>query len=379
MKYRKRLTPIPGFRINLSRSGASATVGVPGLSVNVGRKGAYLNTGLPGTGLYDRKKISSWNSGSGRPSSGTKPSPHSGNRAPATSIGGNPLIEGAPEALHDSSFDELRETMMEVYHRRQELFQEIDKARRKLKSAQNLRSVLRFFLIGFLMPFLTSKVRSRKEELDALEEELNSAVVDLESTLAEELREDYEALTRAFELMSRSALLADITGQRWSANGARKAPVLTLQSQRVSLNLKSIPLLKTNVAAMHFENADGHDLYVYPGFILLTDTWRDVAIVKTSDFALTCSHHDMVWTGSLPSDAEIVGQEWAYANKDGSPDRRYRDNFLTPKIRLARLKFSSSAGLSEEYLTSHYKAAVLFTNAWNIWYGNAEVIEHEVP
>jgi hypothetical protein len=57
MKFRKRITVIPGVRLNISRSGVSVTGGIPGLSVNVGKKGAYLNTGVPGTGLYERTRI----------------------------------------------------------------------------------------------------------------------------------------------------------------------------------------------------------------------------------------------------------------------------------------------------------------------------------
>ncbi|MDR1358520.1 MAG: DUF4236 domain-containing protein, partial [Coriobacteriales bacterium] len=60
-KFRKRITVMPGFRVNLSKSGLSATVGVRGLSVNVGKNGAYLNTGIPGTGIYDRHKIADFN------------------------------------------------------------------------------------------------------------------------------------------------------------------------------------------------------------------------------------------------------------------------------------------------------------------------------
>ncbi|MEI6821872.1 MAG: DUF4236 domain-containing protein [Bacteroidota bacterium] len=58
MRYRKRISILPGLTINLSKSGISTTLGVKGFSVNVGSKGTYLNTGIPGTGLYDRTKIS---------------------------------------------------------------------------------------------------------------------------------------------------------------------------------------------------------------------------------------------------------------------------------------------------------------------------------
>lgn len=70
MKFRKRITIIPGVRLNLSGSGVSVTAGIPGLSVNVGKRGAYLNTGLPGSGLYERTRLDRAPSGSGRGSVG---------------------------------------------------------------------------------------------------------------------------------------------------------------------------------------------------------------------------------------------------------------------------------------------------------------------
>ena len=57
MRFRKTITICKGLKLNLSKSGVSATAGIPGLSINVGKKGAYLNTSIPGTGLYDRHKL----------------------------------------------------------------------------------------------------------------------------------------------------------------------------------------------------------------------------------------------------------------------------------------------------------------------------------
>jgi hypothetical protein len=45
------------IRLNFSKSGVSATIGIPGLSINIGKNGMYLNCGLPGTGLSTRKKL----------------------------------------------------------------------------------------------------------------------------------------------------------------------------------------------------------------------------------------------------------------------------------------------------------------------------------
>lgn len=63
MRYRKSIKICKGVRLNLSKSGVSATIGVRGLSVNTGPRGTYLNTGIPGTGIYDRRKIGGGSSG----------------------------------------------------------------------------------------------------------------------------------------------------------------------------------------------------------------------------------------------------------------------------------------------------------------------------
>jgi hypothetical protein len=57
LHFRKRITIIPGVKINLSESGFSTTIGPKGLSVNLGKHGAFLNTGIPGTGISHRENI----------------------------------------------------------------------------------------------------------------------------------------------------------------------------------------------------------------------------------------------------------------------------------------------------------------------------------
>lgn len=58
-RFQKRIRLLPGIRLNLSKTGASVTVGKTGLSVNLSKDGATGNVGIPGTGLAYREKISS--------------------------------------------------------------------------------------------------------------------------------------------------------------------------------------------------------------------------------------------------------------------------------------------------------------------------------
>jgi hypothetical protein len=56
-RFQRRIKILPGVRLNVSKSGLSATVGVRGASINVGERGTYANLGLPGTGLSTRTRI----------------------------------------------------------------------------------------------------------------------------------------------------------------------------------------------------------------------------------------------------------------------------------------------------------------------------------
>jgi hypothetical protein len=51
LRYHRRLSLLPGLRINLSRSGASVSVGHRGSWVTVGHGQRRVTVGLPGSGL----------------------------------------------------------------------------------------------------------------------------------------------------------------------------------------------------------------------------------------------------------------------------------------------------------------------------------------
>lgn len=51
-RFRKTISIIPGVRVNISKSGVSASVGGKGETVNIGQDGHVRGTvGLPGTGI----------------------------------------------------------------------------------------------------------------------------------------------------------------------------------------------------------------------------------------------------------------------------------------------------------------------------------------
>jgi hypothetical protein len=57
-RFRKSIKLFPGIRINLSKSGVSASIGRPGATVNISDRGTRSTVGLPGTGISYTEKLS---------------------------------------------------------------------------------------------------------------------------------------------------------------------------------------------------------------------------------------------------------------------------------------------------------------------------------
>jgi hypothetical protein len=56
-RFRRSFRLLPGIRLNLSKSGISASLGIRGAHVTVGPRGTTTSVGLPGTGLSYTSRV----------------------------------------------------------------------------------------------------------------------------------------------------------------------------------------------------------------------------------------------------------------------------------------------------------------------------------
>src|SRR5687768_4917622 len=56
-QFRKSFQLLPGVRLNISKTGASLSLGPQGAHITTGRRGTYFNLDLPGSGAYYRRKL----------------------------------------------------------------------------------------------------------------------------------------------------------------------------------------------------------------------------------------------------------------------------------------------------------------------------------
>ncbi len=90
LRFHHSFQLFPGVRLNLNKTGISASFGVPGATLNVGPQGLRTTVGVPGTGLSYRTQHSF--SGGARPPS-AEPHPNGSPFAarPEPNVGGFPL------------------------------------------------------------------------------------------------------------------------------------------------------------------------------------------------------------------------------------------------------------------------------------------------
>jgi hypothetical protein len=58
-RFRKRISLLPGIRLNFSKSGVSTSIGGRGATINLGSKGTRSTVGIPGTGLSYSERLTS--------------------------------------------------------------------------------------------------------------------------------------------------------------------------------------------------------------------------------------------------------------------------------------------------------------------------------
>ena len=117
----------------------------------------------------------------------------------------------------------------------------------------------------------------------------------------------------------------------------------------------------TNVAVPTIQAAN-RSLFFMPDRVLLHEASAYTDIPYGS---LTLELRQARWieSGSVPSDALVIDQTWAYVNKGGGPDRRFKNNRKLPILRVGELHLASADGFKATYQLSNPEAAPEFVRA----------------
>lgn len=380
-RFQRRLKLFPGVRLNFSRGGISTTIGVRGASVTLGGTGAYVNLGLPGTGLSFRQRIASGVGGrpGTRPRSsnngpGEEPPPSFEPRpAPAPEMYPGALVAGAIHSapvstLTSVGLDELKKLINEAALRRVELTETVSADARVLQKTQRRLGHARWFIVRLFtiksLPRLAEHVVSAEEILADTRQKLAGCSVEIEFAFDQTTLNAFAALVRGFQSMAGCLGIWDITASiATNCFIERTTAQHRITRKPVELNISRSEIIDTNYKALYFTNANGNDIYIYPGFVMIKSPGKDFALIDVRELQIRFSQSNFIEEEGVPTDSEVIGQTWLKANKDGSRDRRFAGNYQIPIAKYAEIELRSSTGLCEVYQFSSYSRALAFSEA----------------
>jgi len=358
-KYRKRISVFPGFRLNLSKSGMSATIGMKGFSVNTGKNGTYLNTGIPGTGIYDRIRLDN------------KTPDNANSQYFPTSTEDNPyeIKSFQPELLSSEGLFGLKESIIKACEIKNELKEESEKAKSKKKKALFLAVITHILIFGIFIKWFRNNYKQSKADAEDAEQTYNNFNLEIDFNMDETLLKEYLLIKECYDKVINSNKIWDITSsQAIDRVKERSTASSAVTRVPVTFSYGSLDYINSKYEAFKLQNANGSDLYIYPGFIIIpSEGSNDFAIIDLKEIEIEHHEQRFVENEVVPSDTKIVGQTWEYVNKNGSPDKRHSYNPEIPIVLYYKFTLKTTKGLHECFQVSSCGAGNLFCRAFELY------------
>ncbi|HEX6376366.1 MAG TPA: DUF4236 domain-containing protein [Allosphingosinicella sp.] len=382
LRFRQSFKLFPGVRLNLGARGISASFGAPGATVNVGTGGVRSTVGIPGSGLsYTTRHSGSAGNGSPlgwpgsasptfappTPPAGTKPPPAYWQAANMREIG-----SASVEQLTSDSLVELRDVIAHARAQRHEIEEDLAQALSLHQSesdelTRRQRSLFRFFYRSRIVELATALPQSAAE-IERLEAWHDSTHIEISFETSDAAKKAYAALVRAFDTLRVSARIWDITSDRNTHRVIeRTSASRTLTRHPAAVGFSTSDLVRFAGRPMSFQNVNGEDILIYPGVAIMPRADGAFALIDLRELQIDCEAVRFIEEEIVPDDAQVVGETWAKVNKNGTPDLRFRDNYLIPICLYGRLLFTSPGGVEEEYQFSNAEAAANFSRAFGAY------------
>lgn len=370
-RFRKSFSPIPGIRVTVSPSGISTSVGVGPLRPSAGPRGAAVTAGIPGTGLSFRETL------------GTPPGPRASNvpahppvgldvpvPAPVQDLPMQAIRSAESLTLTSAGLAAFKQALEQAERQFAEIDRELDNARLAEAVAVGLHSRWsRGWFLRRIMKQRFAEITLRAEEATArrseLQQQLDLSRLPTQFEMSDEPARAYEGLRSAFAALARAQRIWDNVAHRATNKVVERTTASRIVDLKpVRFELSKCPVIDALENVPRMENSNGGDLFFYPGFLLYHAAARNYALVEYGDVDLAVRRTSFHEEAAVPGDARQIGTTWAKANKDGSPDLRFKDNYPIPVMQYATLTLRTQAGLNEEYLVSNVETTEAFLSAW---------------
>lgn len=355
--YRRRIKIIPGIHLNLSKSGISTTIGVKGASVNFGPRGTFVNTSIAALGINNRHKLSG---AVHKPNVDTVPV------LPIVTAGN--IFSEDVEVITSEGMQGIKEAILMAHQQRKELQQDLLNVNTAIAGSKTKLMLSYLFLYGLVNRSIADNIKAdARMQQDAalqLKQQIEQCYVGLDVAFDPEILASYQRLVAAFKQMAASQKIWDVTSAHHQDRvAARSAASTVVEKKEVRFGIKPLPDMRTDFEVLYFQNANGADLYLYPGFMVMYSSKMSFALVGLDELRFGYHGVRFTETGTVPADSKIIDRTWAKVNKNGTPDKRFNGNYQIPIVKYGCFTMETATGMNEEYECSNYESTELFGQA----------------
>lgn len=324
-RFRKSINLGGGFRINLSKSGIGYSFGVPGMRWTQMANGRTRSTySIPGTGLAYISESSSDGNGN-RSDYQPQPQPQRQEYLPEDGSLSYSASTDIQQDEENAGYDDFLEQVKTARSNR-----------RNFTVAMWLTVILSLFIpFLFVIPIILLVIRFKNP---------NDYTVDLNYNFDDSYNDYYANLDDFLaRLTSNNRIWGIQTSYKHNNTKYTSGANTTSERTLVQLTRGNAPYIKSNITPymMVFMNKR---FYFLPDRILI-DGAEDVYSLRYSEINCEFATARFVEDETVPTDAEVIDHTWRYVNKDGSPDRRFRDNYQIPVCLYGTMKLTSNNGL----------------------------------
>ncbi|MGI4794663.1 MAG: hypothetical protein ACRYG8_11400 [Janthinobacterium lividum] len=348
-RYCRDLTAVPAVRLSLDRTGVATTIG--------GRRDVPHHSGSGA-----RRSFSTI--GDPRFAGPLPTDPH---LIPGTrrDYGG-----GDVTGLTSPGLDSLKTLLLATEAREREIRNDLRYARFQLGAAWLGWGLGWMSLVSAVSKNLRLKasgaVERRKTEVGNLGSNLAASRISIKFDMTTEIAGPHQRMQEALDGMaSSSASWVVQTEQRIDRVRARTTASTVVGRAPTKLSRREHALIGTDEPPITIKAHGGRStVFLYPGFALVArDTGGDFALVDMKELDVQSVSVGFTETERVPPDSVMIGRTWAKSNKDGSRDRRFKDNQELPVMQYGQIRMSSGTGLDEALMFSRAAACTDFARA----------------
>lgn len=335
LRYKKSINLGGGFRINLSKSGIGYSWGVPGYRITKTANGRIRKTmSIPGTGLSHVTETS--------------------NKHLKSVQNRNTPIITTQEKLHEINSADISAFQGTDY---EELISLIQKR-------VNLNRVSNFLFWGIL--FINNPIFIILPIISICLKILLKTVlrIDLEYSFEDDTKELYEKQINTWLILNKNCKVWQITHEA-SVNNKKINAGASRHINRTFFKLtRSTPFyIKTNITPIVFRLRK-ETLYMLPDKILIIRK-NKVGALSYKNLNIKFNETRFIESEYVAKDAKVVDHTWQYVNKNGSPDKRFKNNRQLPICLYGVIYLTSPEGLNVELQVSSLTITNEFEDALN--------------